>query len=80
MSRLLSIKLKVKKKLTCEKCSTTRSSVDGFISHITLCEKSEEVFLFCFNLSMFYVLILIYFMNVILSILTFIFILRKWLH
>jgi len=44
LKRVLTAALKQKKKfLTCEKCEATRRSVDGFISHMQFCGKSEEV-------------------------------------
>ncbi|XP_018314494.1 general transcription factor 3C polypeptide 2 isoform X2 [Mycetomoellerius zeteki] len=43
LKRVLTAALKQKKKfLTCEKCEATKRSVNGFISHMQFCGKSEE--------------------------------------
>ncbi|XP_011146081.1 general transcription factor 3C polypeptide 2 isoform X2 [Harpegnathos saltator] len=41
LKRVLTCAVKKKKYLTCEKCRTTKRSVDGFISHMQFCGKSE---------------------------------------
>lgn len=44
LKRVLASALKQKKKyLTCEKCEATKRSVNGFISHMQFCGKSEQV-------------------------------------
>jgi len=44
LKRVLAFALKQKKKyLICEKCGAMKRSVDGFISHMQFCGKSEEV-------------------------------------
>lgn len=44
LRKILTRALKQKKKfLTCEKCETTKRSVNGFISHMQFCGKTEEV-------------------------------------
>lgn len=44
LKRVLASALKQRKKyLTCEKCETTKRSVNGFISHMQFCGKSVQV-------------------------------------